>query len=79
MLFRSPIVVVVLVYLGVVTVEKLAEVRGYVIVAAFVIAAIVTPPDVMSQLFLAIPICILYEVGILFAKVIGKQRQQIME
>ncbi|HAV74952.1 MAG TPA: twin-arginine translocase subunit TatC, partial [Limnobacter sp.] len=42
-------------------------------------AAIVTPPDVMSQLFLAIPICILYEVGILFAKIIGKQRQQILE
>jgi sec-independent protein translocase protein TatC len=79
MTFEVPIVVVVLVYLGVVTVEKLAEVRGYVIVAAFVIAAIVTPPDVMSQLFLAIPICILYEVGILFAKVIGKQRQQIVE
>jgi sec-independent protein translocase protein TatC len=79
MTFEVPIVVVVLVYLGVVTVEKLAEVRGYVVVAAFVIAAIVTPPDVMSQLFLAIPICILYEVGILFARVIGKQRQQIME
>lgn len=79
MTFEVPIVVVVLVYLGVVTVEKLVEVRGYVIVAAFVIAAIVTPPDVMSQLFLAIPICILYEVGILFAKIIGKQRQQILE
>ncbi|MEW6206230.1 MAG: twin-arginine translocase subunit TatC [Pseudomonadota bacterium] len=79
MTFEVPIVVVVLVYLGVVTVEKLAEIRGYVIVGAFVIAAIVTPPDVMSQLFLAIPICILYEVGILFAKVIGKQRQQILE
>jgi sec-independent protein translocase protein TatC len=79
MTFEVPIVVVVLVYLGVVTVEKLVEIRGYVIVAAFVIAAIVTPPDVMSQLFLAIPICILYEVGILFAKIIGKQRQQILE
>ncbi|MEK9815646.1 MAG: twin-arginine translocase subunit TatC, partial [Limnobacter sp.] len=77
MTFEVPIVVVVLVYLGVVTVEKLVEIRGYVIVGAFVIAAIVTPPDVMSQLFLAIPICILYEVGILFAKIIGKQRQQI--
>lgn len=79
MTFEVPIVVVVLVYLGIVTVEKLVEIRGYVIVAAFVIAAIVTPPDVMSQLFLAIPICILYEVGILFAKLIGKQRQQIVE
>lgn len=79
MTFEVPIVVVVLVYLGVVTVEKLVEIRGYVVVAAFVIAAVVTPPDVMSQLFLAIPICILYEVGILFAKIIGKQRQQILE
>ncbi|PZO25129.1 MAG: twin-arginine translocase subunit TatC [Betaproteobacteria bacterium] len=79
MTFEVPIVVVVLVYLGVVTVEKLVEIRGYVIVAAFVIAAIVTTPDVMSQLLLAIPICILYEVGILFAKIIGKQRQQILE
>lgn len=79
MTFEVPIIVVVLVYLGVISIEKLVEIRGYVIVAAFVIAAIVTPPDVMSQLFLAIPICILYEVGILFAKLIGKQRQQIME
>ena len=79
MTFEVPIVVVVLVYLGVVTVEKLVEIRGYVIVGAFVIAAVVTPPDVMSQLFLAIPICLLYEVGILFAKLIGKQRQHIIE
>ncbi|BET24866.1 sec-independent protein translocase protein TatC [Limnobacter thiooxidans] len=79
MTFEVPIIVVVLVYLGVISIEKLVEIRGYVIVAAFVIAAIVTPPDVMSQLFLAIPICILYEVGILFAKLIGKQRQQILE
>lgn len=79
MTFEVPIIVVVLVYLGVTSIEKLVEIRGYVIVAAFVIAAVVTPPDVMSQLFLAIPICILYEVGILFAKLIGKQRQQILE
>jgi sec-independent protein translocase protein TatC len=75
MTFEVPIIVVVLVYLRVISIEKLVEIRGYVIVAAFVIAAIVTPPDVMSQLFLAIPICILYEVGILFAKLIGKQRE----
>ena len=79
MTFEVPIIVVVLVYLGVITVEKLQEIRGYVIVGAFVIAAIVTPPDVMSQLFLAIPICILYEVGILAAKLIGKKRQEILE
>lgn len=76
MTFEVPIVVVVLVYLGVISVEKLVEVRGYVIVGAFVIAAVVTPPDVMSQLFLAIPICILYEIGILTAKLIGKKRSE---
>lgn len=79
MTFEVPIVVVVLVYLGVVTVEKLVEVRGYVIVGAFVVAAVVTPPDVMSQLFLAIPICLLYEVGIIAAKMIGKKRMEILE
>ncbi len=79
MTFEVPIVVVVLVYLGVVTVEKLVEVRGYVIVGAFVVAAIVTPPDVMSQLFLAIPICLLYEVGIITAKMIGRKRMEILE
>jgi sec-independent protein translocase protein TatC len=79
MTFEVPIVVVVLVYLNVVTVEKLVEIRGYVIVGAFVVAAIVTPPDVMSQLFLAIPICLLYEVGIIAAKMIGRKRMEILE
>lgn len=65
--FEVPIVVIVLVRMGLVTVEKLKEVRPYVIVGAFVIAAVVTPPDVMSQLLLAIPICLLYEVGLLIA------------
>jgi sec-independent protein translocase protein TatC len=72
--FEVPIVVVVLVYLNVVSVDKLTDIRGYVIVAAFVIAAVVTPPDVMSQLFLAIPICLLYELGILAARMLGKRR-----
>ncbi len=65
--FEVPVVVIVLVRMGVVSVEKLKAIRPYVIVGAFVIAAIVTPPDVMSQLFLAIPLCLLYEVGILLA------------
>jgi len=65
--FEVPIVVIVLVRMGLVTVEKLKEVRPYVIVGAFVIAAIVTPPDVMSQLLLAVPICLLFEVGLLIA------------
>ena len=77
--FEVPIVVVVLVYLGVVTVEKLVEIRGYVVVAAFVIAAVVTPPDVMSQLLLAVPLCILYEAGILVARMVGKRKQEVLE
>ncbi len=68
--FEVPVAVVLLVRTGVVTVQKLGEIRGYVIVAAFVIAAIVTPPDVMSQLLLAVPLCILYEIGILAARLV---------
>lgn len=63
--FQVPIVVMLLVRFGMVTVEKLRSFRGYFIVVAFVIAALVTPPDVISQLALAIPMCLLYEIGIL--------------
>ena len=66
--FEVPIAVIVLTRLGVVTIEQLRQFRGYFIVGAFVIAAIVTPPDVISQLALAIPMCILYEVGIIAAQ-----------
>lgn len=62
--FEVPIAVVVLARLGVVDVKKLKSFRGYFIVLAFVVAAIVTPPDVVSQLALAIPMCLLYELGI---------------
>lgn len=64
MAFEVPIVVIVLARLGVVSIQKLKEFRGYFVVLAFIIAAIVTPPDVVSQLALAIPMCLLYEVGI---------------
>jgi sec-independent protein translocase protein TatC len=66
--FEVPVVVVVLVKLGMVRIKKLKEIRPYVIVGAFVIAAIVTPPDVLSQLLLAVPLCLLYELGILIAR-----------
>ncbi|MBN9405742.1 MAG: twin-arginine translocase subunit TatC [Burkholderiales bacterium] len=66
--FEVPIAVVVLARLGVVSVEQLKHFRGYFIVLAFVVAAIVTPPDVVSQLSLAIPMCLLYEVGIWAAR-----------
>lgn len=64
MAFQVPIVVMLLVRFGMVTVDKLKAFRGYFIVVAFIIAAIVTPPDVISQLALAIPMCLLYEIGI---------------
>ena len=73
--FEVPIVVVVLVLMGLVTVAQLREWRGYVIVGIFVIAAIVTPPDVVSQIALAVPMCLLYEVGILFGQSIEKRRK----
>jgi sec-independent protein translocase protein TatC len=66
--FEVPIVVVVLARLGIVSVEKMREFRGYFIVVAFIVAAVITPPDIVSQLALAIPMCILYEVGLLAAK-----------
>lgn len=62
--FETPIVVVVLTRLGIVPIEKLKAARPYFIVGAFIVAAIVTPPDVTSQLLLAIPLVILYELGI---------------
>jgi len=65
--FEVPVVVVVLARMGVVSVEKLRAFRGYFIVVAFIIAAVITPPDVVSQLSLAIPMCLLYEVGLLTA------------
>lgn len=72
--FETPVVVVVLVATGLVSIETLREVRRYVIVGAFVVAAIATPPDVTSQLALAIPLCILYELGIIFARFFVKPR-----
>ncbi len=69
--FEVPVVLVVLVKMGLVTVEKLKEWRSYFIVIAFIIAAIVTPPDVVSQLALAIPMCLLYELGIIFARFVS--------
>ncbi len=75
MTFEVPIVVIVLVRMGLVTIDKLKEIRPYVVVGAFVIAAIVTPPDVVSQLLLAIPLCLLYEVGLLLAPIFARATQ----
>ena len=75
MAFEVPIVVVVLARMNVVSIEKLKAFRSYFVVLAFVIAAIVTPPDVVSQLALAIPMCLLYEVGIWAANLFIRHTQ----
>ena len=66
--FETPVVEMVLVRLGIVTIQKLKDFRAYFIVVAFVIAAVVTPPDVISQFMLAIPMILLYEFGIFMAR-----------
>jgi sec-independent protein translocase protein TatC len=73
--FEVPIVVITLALTGVVEIEKLREARPYVIVGAFVIGAIFTPPDVISQLMLALPLWVLYELGILVAAQLLKNRK----
>lgn len=67
--FEVPVVVIVLVRFGIVSLEKLRQIRPYVVVGAFVIAAVVTPPDVMSQLLLAVPLWLLYELGLILAAI----------
>jgi sec-independent protein translocase protein TatC len=74
--FEVPVVVVILARLGIFSIAKLKEFRGYFIVLSFIIAAIVTPPDVVSQLSLAIPMCLLYEVGIWAAQLFIKHTKQ---
>jgi len=69
--FEIPIVVIILVRAGVVSVEKLKQARSYVIVGAFVVAAVVTPPDVLSQFMLAVPMCLLYEAGLFCARFVS--------
>jgi sec-independent protein translocase protein TatC len=73
--FELPVVVVVLVRMGLVSIEKLKEIRGYVLVGVTVVAAVVTPPDAMSMLMLAVPMYLLYEVGVLVAPLFVKATQ----
>ncbi len=73
--FEVPVVLVILARMGLVSVEKFREFRSYFIVIAFVIAAVITPPDVVSQLSLAIPMCLLYELGIWAAVLFVKHTQ----
>jgi sec-independent protein translocase protein TatC len=70
--FEVPVVVIVLVRVGVISIEKLKEIRPYVIVGAFVVGAVITPPDVVSQFMLAVPLWLLYELGIVLARFVGR-------
>ncbi len=74
--FETPIAVVILTKMGIVSLKKLKESRPYVIVGAFVIAAIFTPPDVVSQLLLAFPIWLLFELGLLISGFIEKPKEK---
>lgn len=74
--FEIPVVVVILARLGIVSIEKLVQIRPYVVVGAFVVAAVVTPPDALSQLMLAIPMVLLYELGILAARLLVRQKKK---
>jgi len=73
--FELPVALVILALLGWVTPQQLRESRGYAVVGVFIIAAIITPPDVVSQLLLAIPMCVLYEIGILAAGWVAPARR----
>jgi sec-independent protein translocase protein TatC len=74
--FEIPIVVIVLVRMGFVSIAQLKDARPYVIVGAFVIAAVVTPPDVLSQFMLAVHMCVLYEAGLFFARFVAVRRAE---
>jgi len=77
--FETPVAVTLLVAMGMVSTKQLIESRPYVIVAAFVIGMLLTPPDVLSQFLMAIPMWMLFEVGVLIGKVIEKRRPAPVE
>lgn len=79
MAFEVPIAVVLLVRLGVVDIKTLKEIRSYVIVGAFIVGAIFTPPDVVSQIMLAVPLWMLYEAGILAAGFMQPKPQPVIQ
>jgi sec-independent protein translocase protein TatC len=75
-MFELPLVILLLSKLGIVTPEALKKGRKYAIVVIFVVAAVLTPPDVISQIMLAIPILVLYEISILICKSVTKKREK---
>jgi sec-independent protein translocase protein TatC len=77
--FEVPVAVVLLVKTGMVSIDKLREIRPYVIVGAFIIGAIFTPPDVISQIMLAVPMWLLYELGIVVARMITRPQAAVSD
>jgi sec-independent protein translocase protein TatC len=77
--FEVPVVEMLLVKLGMVTTQQLREARRYVAVGAFVVAAVLTPPDVLSQFMLAIPLILLYELGIFLAGFVSARSARPVE
>lgn len=74
--FQMPLIIVILAMTNLVSIEKLVEVRAYVVVMAFFVGMILTPPDVLSQVLLAVPMCLLYELGIIVSRILKKQTSQ---
>jgi sec-independent protein translocase protein TatC len=74
--FETPVAVVLLVLTNLLSLQKLRKARGYVLIIVFIIAAILTPPDVMSQTAMAVPMYLLYEGGLLFASILYKEKQK---
>jgi sec-independent protein translocase protein TatC len=74
--FEVPVAVVLLITTGIVSIEKITAARGYVLIAIFVIAAILTPPDAISQTIMAVPMYLLYEGGIIFARILRRGQKQ---
>jgi sec-independent protein translocase protein TatC len=77
--FEIPVVVVLLTLTGLVPVKKLSSARGYVVIIIFVAAAVMTPPDPLSQILMAVPMWLLYEGGVLMARVLNRGREAAAE
>lgn len=73
--FQTPVLIFLLIYFGVVKHSKMASLRKYILVGCFIIAAIVTPPDVLSQTMLAIPLYLFYEIGMFVAKICTRTKE----
>lgn len=77
MAFEVPIATIIVISTGMTTAEKLAEKRPYIIVAAFIIGMLLTPPDIMSQTLLAVPMWLLFELGLVFSRLLTRKRERL--